>query len=210
MIAFVSGPVAALAPHLAVIEVGGVGMAVHCTPNTLAGLRTGEPARLATSLVVREDSLTLYGFADDDERQVFELLQTASGVGPKLAQAMLAVHSPDALRVAVSVGDEKALMAVSGIGKKGAQKLLLDLKDKLGAPLGSSGMVGAQRAAASGPAPWSEQLSAALIGLGYAPRDADDAVSAVTPQAEAAIAAGGSAPVPQLLRAALQSLNRAR
>ncbi|WP_327307678.1 Holliday junction branch migration protein RuvA [Streptomyces sp. NBC_01298] len=210
MIAFVSGPVAALAPNLAVIEVGGVGMAVHCTPNTLAGLRTGEPARLATSLVVREDSLTLYGFADDDERQVFELLQTASGVGPKLAQAMLAVHSPDALRAAVSVGDEKALMAVSGIGKKGAQKLLLDLKDKLGAPLGSSGLVGAQRAAASGPAPWSEQLSAALIGLGYAPRDAEDAVSAVTPQAEAAIAAGGAAPVPQLLRAALQSLNRAR
>ncbi|MFF1414668.1 Holliday junction branch migration protein RuvA [Streptomyces sp. NPDC058289] len=210
MIAFVSGPVAALAPTLAVIEVGGVGMAVHCTPNTIAGLRTGEQARLATSLVVREDSLTLYGFADDDERQVFELLQTASGVGPKLAQAMLAVHSPDALRIAVSVGDEKALMAVSGIGKKGAQKLLLDLKDKLGAPLGSSGMVGAQRAAASGPAPWSEQLSAALVGLGYAPRDAEDAVSAVTPQAEAAIAAGGSAPVPQLLRAALQSLNRAR
>ncbi|MFD6889993.1 Holliday junction branch migration protein RuvA [Streptomyces sp. NPDC059957] len=210
MIAFVSGTVAALAPTLAVVEVGGVGMAVHCTPNTIAGLRTGEPARLATSLVVREDSLTLYGFADDDERQVFELLQTASGVGPKLAQAMLGVHSPDALRIAVSVGDEKALMAVSGIGKKGAQKLLLDLKDKLGAPLGSSGMVGAQRAVASGPAPWSEQLSAALIGLGYAPRDADEAVSAVTPQAEAAIAAGGSAPVPQLLRAALQSLNRAR
>ncbi|MCY0925022.1 Holliday junction branch migration protein RuvA [Streptomyces sp. H27-H1] len=210
MIAFVSGQVAALAPTLVVIEVGGVGMAVHCTPNTIAGLRTGEPARLATSLVVREDSLTLYGFADDDERQVFEILQTASGVGPKLAQAMLGVHRPDALRVAVSVGDEKALMAVSGIGKKGAQKLLLDLKDKLGAPLGSSGMVGAQRAAASGPAPWSEQLSAALIGLGYASRDAEEAVSAVTPQAEAAIAAGGSAPVPQLLRAALQSLNRAR
>ncbi|WP_328297662.1 Holliday junction branch migration protein RuvA [Streptomyces sp. NBC_00435] len=210
MIAFVSGTVAALAPNLVVIEVGGVGMAVHCAPNTIAGLRIGEPARLATSLVVREDSLTLYGFADDDERQTFELLQTASGVGPKLAQAMLAVHSPDALRIAVSVGDEKALMAVSGIGKKGAQKLLLDLKDKLGAPLGSSGTVGAQRAAASGPAPWTEQLSAALIGLGYAARDAEDAVSAVTPQAEAAIAAGGSAPVPQLLRAALQSLNRAR
>ncbi|MFI6001085.1 Holliday junction branch migration protein RuvA [Streptomyces sp. NPDC051366] len=206
MIAFVSGPVAALAPTLAVIEVGGVGMAVQCTPNTIAGLRMGETARLATSLVVREDSLTLYGFADDDERQVFELLQTASGVGPRLAQAMLGVHGPDALRVAVSTGDEKALMAVPGIGKKGAQKLLLELKDKLGAPL-----VGAQRApAASGPAPWTEQLSAALIGLGYASREAEEAVSAVTPQAEAAIAAGGSAPVPQLLRAALQTLNRAR
>ncbi|MFF4103963.1 Holliday junction branch migration protein RuvA [Streptomyces sp. NPDC001903] len=206
MIAFVSGTVAALAPTLAVIEVGGVGMAVQCTPNTIAGLRTGETARLATSLVVREDSLTLYGFADDDERQVFELLQTASGVGPRLAQAMLGVHSPDALRLAVSTGDEKSLTAVPGIGKKGAQKLLLELKDKLGAPL-----VGAQRApVATGPAPWTEQLAAALIGLGYASREAEEAVSAVTPQAEAAIASGGSAPVPQLLRAALQTLNRTR
>ncbi|MFD9336086.1 Holliday junction branch migration protein RuvA [Streptomyces sp. NPDC060028] len=211
MIAFVSGPVAALAPTLAVIEVGGVGMAVQCTPNTIAGLRIGQDAKLATSLVVREDSLTLYGFADDDERQVFELLQTASGVGPRLAQAMLGVHSPDALRLAVSTGDEKSLTAVPGIGKKGAQKLLLELKDKLGVPLGSSGLVGAQRGAvAAGPAPWTEQLSAALIGLGYASREAEEAVSAVTPQAEAAIAAGGSAPVPQLLRAALQSLNRSR
>ncbi|MER5931424.1 Holliday junction branch migration protein RuvA [Streptomyces sp. NPDC002054] len=211
MIAFVSGPVAALAPTTAVIEVGGVGMAVQCTPNTIAGLRTGEPARLATSLVVREDSLTLYGFADDDERQVFELLQTASGVGPRLAQAMLGVHSPDALRLAVSTGDEKALTAVPGIGKKGAQKLLLELRDKLGAPLGSSGLVGTQRgAAAAGPAPWTEQLASALIGLGYASREAEDAVTAVTPQAEAAIAASGAAPVPQLLRAALQTLNRAR
>ncbi|MFG2297794.1 Holliday junction branch migration protein RuvA [Streptomyces sp. NPDC048603] len=209
MIAFVSGPVAALAPTSAVIEVGGVGMLVHCTPATLARLRTGEQARLATSLVVREDSLTLYGFADDDERLVFELLQTASGVGPRLAQAMLGVHSPDALRTAFATGDEKALTAVPGIGKRGAQKLLLELKDKLGAPLGTGGLVGAQRAA-SGPAPWTEQLSAALIGLGYAAREAEDAVDAVSPQAEAAIAETGSAPVPQLLRAALQTLNRAR
>ncbi|MFJ7157749.1 Holliday junction branch migration protein RuvA [Streptomyces sp. NPDC101118] len=209
MIAFVTGPVAALAPTTAVIEVGGVGMAVQCTPTTIAGLRLGEQARLATSLVVREDSLTLYGFADDDERQVFELLQTASGVGPRLAQAMLGVHSPDALRTAVSTGDEKALMAVPGIGKKGAQKLLLELKDKLGAPLGTSGLVGAQRVAA-GPAPWSEQLAAALIGLGYASREAEEAVAAVAPQAEAAIAESGSAPVPQLLRAALQTLSRTR
>ncbi|MFD5621758.1 Holliday junction branch migration protein RuvA [Streptomyces yangpuensis] len=207
MIAFVNGAVAALTPNLAVIEVGGVGMAVHCTPNTIAGLRVGEQARLATSLVVREDSLTLYGFADDDERQVFELLQTASGVGPRVAQAMLGVHTPDALRVAFAAGDAKALTAVPGIGPKGAQKLLLELKGKLGAP---APVVGAQRAVASGPAPWTEQLTAALIGLGYASREAEEAVVAVTPQAEAAIAAGGPAPVPQLLRAALQSLNRAR
>jgi holliday junction DNA helicase RuvA len=206
MIAFVSGPVAALAPDAAVVEVGGIGMAVQCTPNTLSGLRVGEPARLATSLVVREDSLTLYGFADDDERQTFELLQTASGVGPRLAQAMLAVHSPDALRLAVATGDEKALTAVPGIGKKGAQKLLLELKDRLGEPLGS------RRPApvAAGPAGWRDQLQAALIGLGYATREADEAVAAVAPQAEAAVAEGGAPQVSQLLKAALQTLNRAR
>ncbi|MEU3219176.1 Holliday junction branch migration protein RuvA [Streptomyces sp. NPDC006971] len=208
MIAFVSGPVAALAPTTAVIEVGGVGMAVQCTPNTLAGLRIGEEARLATSLVVREDSLTLYGFADDDERQVFELLQTASGVGPRLAQAMLATHSPDALRTAVATGDEKALTAVSGIGKKGAQKLLLELKDRLGEPVGAR--IGRQGVGTAVPPSWRDQLHAALIGLGYATREADDAVAAVTPQAEAALAENGQAPVPQLLRAALQTLNRAR
>ncbi|MGW3627987.1 Holliday junction branch migration protein RuvA [Streptomyces sp. NPDC000880] len=206
MIAFVSGPVAALAPTTAVIEVGGVGMAVQCTPNTLSELRIGAVAKLATSLVVREDSLTLYGFVDDDERQIFELLQTASGVGPRLAQAMLAVHTPDALRVAVATGDEKALTAVPGIGKKGAQKLLLELKDRLGEPVGAH--IGRQgSAAAAAPMAWRDQLHAALIGLGYATREADEAVTAVAPQAEAA----ESTPhVGQLLKAALQTLNRTR
>ncbi|MFJ3335704.1 Holliday junction branch migration protein RuvA [Streptomyces sp. NPDC086766] len=201
MIAFVSGPVAALAPDSAVVEVGGIGIAVQCTPDTLSGLRRGQQARLATSLVVREDSLTLYGFADDDERQVFELLQTASGVGPRLAQAMLAVHRPDALRRAVATGDEKALTAVPGIGKKGAQKLLLELKDRLGEPLGAPA-VGAPVTQG-----WRDQLHAALIGLGYATREADEAVAAVAPQAEAA---EGTPQVGQLLKAALQTLNRAR
>ena len=201
MIAFVSGPVAALAPDSAVVEVGGIGIAVQCTPNTLSGLRMGQPTKLATSLVVREDSLTLYGFVDDDERQVFELLQTASGVGPRLAQAMLAVHTPDALRRAVATGDEKALIAVPGIGKKGAQKLLLELKDRLGEP------VGAPAIGAPVTQGWRDQLHAALIGLGYATREADEAVSAVAPQAEAA---EGTPQVGQLLKAALQTLNRAR
>ncbi|MFF3403332.1 Holliday junction branch migration protein RuvA [Streptomyces sp. NPDC002659] len=206
MIAFVSGPVAALAPTTAVIEVGGVGMAVQCTPNTLSELRIGKEAKLATSLVVREDSLTLYGFVDDDERQVFELLQTASGVGPRLAQAMLAVHTPDALRVAVATGDERALTAVPGIGKKGAQKLLLELKDRLGEPVGAH--IGRQGiAAAAAPMAWREQLHAALIGLGYATREADEAVAAVAPQAEAA---EGAPSVGSLLKAALQTLNRTR
>ncbi len=202
MIAFVSGPVAALAPDSAVVEVGGIGIAVQCTPNTLSGLRRGQQTKLATSLVVREDSLTLYGFADDDERQVFELLQTASGVGPRLAQAMLAVHTPDTLRRAVSTGDEKALTAVPGIGKKGAQKLLLELKDRLGEPIGAGTSVGAPVSDS-----WRDHLHAALIGLGYATREADEAVAAVTPRAEAA---QGTPQVGQLLKAALQTLNRAR
>ena len=204
MIAFVSGPVAAVSPGSAVVEVGGVGMLVHCAPATLAALRIGEPARIATSLVVREDSLTLYGFADDDERQTFELLQTASGIGPKVAQAMLAVHSPEALRVAVARGDAKALTAVPGIGPKGAQKLLIELKDRLGRPTGA--VPAQQHAVAAGPAPWSEQLHAALVGLGFAPREAEDAVTAVTPEAEAQAKPDVSA----LLRSALRTRNRTR
>ncbi|MFE4862475.1 Holliday junction branch migration protein RuvA [Streptomyces sp. NPDC056670] len=201
MIAFVSGPVAALAPDTAVVEVGGIGMALQCTPNTLAELRIGQHTKLATSLVVREDSLTLYGFADDDEKQVFELLQTANGVGPRLAQAVLSVHTPDALRRAFATGDEKALTAVPGIGKKGAQKLLIELKDRLGAPVGNAPAIGAP--VTSG---WRDQLHAALIGLGYATREADEAVAAVTSQAEAT----DKPNIGALLKAALQTLNRAR
>src|ERR1700730_9024667 len=134
MIAHLRGTVAGVAPDGAVIEVGGVGMRVQCTPGTLATLRPGEPAQVATSLVVREDSLTLFGFVSDDERNVFELLQTASGVGPRLALAMLAVHAPDALRRAVSTEDLNALTLVPGIGKKGAQRIVLEMKDRLGPP----------------------------------------------------------------------------
>ncbi|QMV24222.1 Holliday junction branch migration protein RuvA [Streptomyces sp. SCUT-3] len=207
MIAFVSGRVAALGPDTAVVQVGGVGMAVHCAPRTLASLRVGQDATLSTSLVVREDSLTLYGFADDDERQVFEVLQTASGVGPRLAQAMLAVHAPDDLRRAFATEDEKALTAVPGIGKKGAQRLLLELKDRIGAPVGAAAPAGGAPRAAS----WRDQLHAALVGLGYAAREADEAVAAVEPQAEAVAAETGAPPqVGSLLRAALQTLNRAR
>ena len=127
MISHLAGTVTGIAPDGAVIEVGGVGLLVQCTPATLATLRTGARARVATSLVVREDALTLYGFAADDERDVFELLQTASGVGPRLALAMLAVFTPDALRRAVAAEDVTALTQVPGIGRKGAQRIVLEL-----------------------------------------------------------------------------------
>ena len=134
MIAHLDGRVCSVAPDGAVIDVGGVGLLVQCTPGTLAGLRPGERARVATSLVVREDALTLFGFAGEDERNTFELLQTASGVGPRLALAMLAVFSPDALRRAIAAEDLTALMTVPGVGRKGAQRIVLELAGRLGSP----------------------------------------------------------------------------
>ena len=209
MIASVRGRVAAFSPDGAVIEVGGVGLAVHCTPGTLAGLRVGADARLATSLVVREDSLTLYGFADDDERTVFELLQTASGVGPRLAQAMLATHRPDTLRTIFATQDLKALTLVPGIGPKGAQKLLIELKGRLGDPSGVPVRSGASSSgAAPGVTPWRGQLLEALTGLGWTARDAEAALADVEPVAAEAEARGESPQLPVLLRAALRSLKR--
>jgi holliday junction DNA helicase RuvA len=207
VIAYVAGRVTSLAPDAAVVEVGGIGLAVQCTPATLAGLRLGEAAQLPTALIVREDSLTLYGFASEDERVVFGLLQTATGVGPRLAQAMLAAHSPDALRRAVSSEDLGALMLVSGVGRKGAQRIVLELKDRLGAPTG----VGASGRSRSVPADtrWRDQLQSALIGLGWSPREADEAVAQVSPDADEALAAGAEPDVALLLRTALRSLSRA-
>lgn len=203
MIAYVRGTVAALWPDAAVVDVAGVGLAVQCTPTMLAGLRVGGEASVATSLVVREDSLTLYGFADDDERTVFEILQTASGVGPRLAQAMLAVHRPDALRRAVASEDLAALTQVPGIGRKGAQRIVLELRDRLGA---ASGAAVAVAAGTSGS--WRDQLQGALIGLGWSVREADEAVAFVTPEAEEAVASGVAPDVPALLRTALRALDR--
>ncbi|HVU73548.1 MAG TPA: Holliday junction branch migration protein RuvA [Mycobacteriales bacterium] len=199
MIAHVRGRVAALAPDSAVVEVGGVGVLVHCAPGTLAALRVGEEATLATSLIVREDSLTLYGFADADERAVFEILQTATGVGPKVAQAVLAVHGPDDVRRAVATDDVDALCLVPGIGKKGAQRIVIELKDRLGAPERVSSR--AARATVVPPT-WQVQLRDALLGLGYSTREADEGVLAVTP------ADGETVELPVLLREALAVLRR--
>ena len=177
MIAFVRGPVAAVTLNSAVVEVGGVGLELMCTPGTLATLRLGQQAMLPTSMVVREDSLTLFGFLDEDEKTVFELVQTASGVGPKLAQAILACLAPDELRVAVASDDTKTLTRVPGIGQKGAQRIILELKDRLGSPIGHV----RNGRPASAPAPWKDQVLQALVGLGWSAKDADAAVEAVAP-----------------------------
>ncbi len=203
MIASVAGRVASLGPDAAVVEVGGIGLSVQCAPATLARLRVGEPAALATALVVRETELTLYGFADADEKEVFEALQTAAGVGPRLAQAVLAVHRPDDVRRAVATEDLAALTRVPGIGRKGAQRIVLDLRDRLGPPLGTSEPPAPVRGAAT----WQDQVREALLGLGYPARDADLAVSAVAEDtADVPAGADGTLSVPVLLRRALAIL----
>ncbi len=202
MIAFVRGRVAAVGLTSTVLEVGGVGLELQCAPDTLAALRTGAEATLPTSMVVREDSMTLFGFADEDEKQMFELVQTASGVGPKLAQAMLAVHRPEALRRAVASDDVKTLTTVPGIGQKGAQRIILELRDRIGAP----GQPGPDGAAPSAPGTqgWQDQVHAGLVGLGWSTREADRAVGEVAAEAEQ----GDSPDVARLLRAALRTLSK--
>lgn len=195
MIASVSGRVLSVHLDAAVVEVGGIGLRVLATPTTLASLRAGSAATLATSLVVREDSLTLFGFADADERAVFEQVQTVTGIGPRLALAMLAVHSPDALRAAVAGEDLAALQRVPGIGRKGAQRLVLELADKLGAAPGGPAPVAADRRA---------EVVDALVGLGWAAKVAQQAVDTVVPEAEPVT------DVAAVLRAALRGLGGSR
>ncbi len=202
MIAFVCGRVTAVNLTSAVVEVGGVGLELQCTPNTLAGLHSGSQATLPTSMVVREDSLTLFGFADDDEKQMFELVQTASGVGPKVAQAMLAVHRPDTLRRAVSSEDVKTLTAVPGIGQKGAPRIILELRDRIDAQTSSL-----QPAVPGSPRHdgWQSQVQTGLVGLGWSTKEADRAVTSITPEADQM----GTPDVAWLLRAALRTLSKA-
>lgn len=197
MIAHVRGEVAAITLTSVVIDVGGVGLQVMCTPSTIAGLRTGTEVQLSTSMVVREDSLTVFGFADTDERDMFELLQTASGVGPKVAQAMLAVLEPNRIRQAVGQADFGTLTTVPGIGRKGAERIVIELRDRIG--------VTATVAAGGAAQPWREQVLEAMLGLGIPARDADKAVDTVTD----ALAPGETPDTSTALRDALRTLSKA-
>jgi holliday junction DNA helicase RuvA len=202
MIATVRGTVAAVSLDSAVIEVGGVGILVHAAPGTLAALVVGQPAQLSTSLVVREDSLTLFGFLTDDERSTFELVQTVSGIGPRLALAMLAVHEPDGLRRAVATDDLVALTRVPGIGRKGAQRLVLELKDRLGPPGLASARATHSPSTETGDR---TQVRDALVGLGWSAKAADEALDQVLAETDETAA---PADVAALLRAALRLLGR--
>lgn len=199
MIASLRGPVAHVGLDHVVLDVGGVGMLVHTTPATAAGCHRGQEASLATTLVVREDSLTLYGFGSPAERDMFETVQTVSGVGPRLALAMLSVMGPDQLAAALSAGDAKALTAIPGIGAKSAQRLVLELRDKVGAVRAGAGP-DAPAPVVPGEEPWRGQVAEALVGLGWSAKQAGDAVERVAGSAPA------DADIAALLRLALREL----
>ncbi|MCK0111940.1 Holliday junction branch migration protein RuvA [Ornithinimicrobium sp. F0845] len=201
MIASVRGTVLHVGLDHVVVEVGGVGLHVHTTPSTAAASSTGREVTLATTLVVREESLTLYGFDGTEARALFEQVQTVSGVGPRLALAMLSVHSPDGVRQAIAGGDLVALTKVPGIGKKGAERIVLELKDKILASGVEPSLAGPAETAAGGDGT-GRQVHEALVGLGWNAKQAEQAIDRVR--------SAGSAPtsVAEFLRAALRELGR--
>jgi Holliday junction DNA helicase RuvA len=205
VIASLAGTVAQVGLDRAVVDVGGVGYLVHATPATLSGLRLGERAQLHTTLVVREDSMTVYGFTSADEREVFETAQSVSGVGPRIALAMLAVLTPDALRRAIATEDLAALRRVPGIGAKSAQRIVLELGGKLGVPGIDGGAASPPVLAATDRR---DQVVEALVGLGWTAKVAEDAVAKVLAEAGTDVVA--EAEVASTLRAALRGLGGRR
>ncbi|GGK76350.1 Holliday junction branch migration protein RuvA [Ornithinimicrobium pekingense] len=202
MIASVRGPVRHVGLDHVVVEVGGIGLLVHTTPGTAAECRTGQEATLETSLVVREESLTLYGFRGADAKALFEQVQTVSGVGPRLALAMLSVHAPDTVRRAIAQGDLAALTKVPGIGRKSAERLVLELKDKILAVGVDPADLSVQPGGAAVDDGVLGQVREALEGLGWSAKQASDAVTRVTGAQDA------PAGVSDILRAALRELGR--
>ncbi|HTQ21345.1 Holliday junction branch migration protein RuvA [Mycobacterium sp.] len=196
MIASVRGEVLEVALDHVVIEAGGVGYRVNATPSTLATLRQGTEARLITAMIVREDSQTLYGFCDNETRDLFLTLLSVTGVGPRLAMATLSVHDAAALRRALADGDVAALTRVPGIGKRGAERMVVELRDKMGV----FAVVGAPLV--NGNAVRSPVVEA-LVGLGFAAKQAEDATDKV-------LAADHGATTSTALRAALSLLGKAR
>ncbi|GAA1131611.1 Holliday junction branch migration protein RuvA [Arthrobacter flavus] len=196
MISSLRGTVSHVGLNSAVLDVNGFGMQILATPQTLATLRTGQEAQVFTAMIVREDSMTLFGFEEADQREVFETLLGVSGVGPRLALAVLAVHTPEAIRVAASSGDDKAFSKVPGIGPKGARRIVLELADKL-VPLGTAG--------APPKNAWQGQVLTAMMGLGWSEKDATSAIDAATAEAPEVAAAGN---VGEILKLTLRRLGQ--
>ena len=172
MISLLSGNVRSIQSDRLVVEVGGFGLTVLVTPLTTTQVNLGSQIQLFTSLVVREDSLTLFGFVNEESRSLFELVQTVSGIGPKVALSILGALTPEDLGRAIAQEDIAAIEKVPGIGRKGAQRLILELKGKL------NDLSHAQLYKGHQPA-WREQLSSALVSLGFSPKESDGAISNV-------------------------------
>ncbi|MGI9131280.1 MAG: Holliday junction branch migration protein RuvA [Candidatus Nanopelagicaceae bacterium] len=199
MIASVSGVVKATTLNSAVIEVGGVGLQVSLPARFAASLTVGTQTEIFTTLVVREDSLTLFGFDQARSRDFFELLQTVSGIGPKVAQSALSIYEPEEIASAISIENSAALERIPGLGKKGAQRAVLELKEKV------SSLSFANKSSANGKSIWRDQLSSALIGLGFSSRDAQATIEAVSNELGASV---DSTDIAQLLKLALQNQGR--
>ena len=197
MISSVRGEVLEVALDHVVIEAAGIGYRINATPLTLATLRQGSEARLITAMIVREDSQTLYGFPDGETRDLFLTLLSVSGVGPRLAMATLAVHDAAALRQALADGDVAALTRVPGIGKRGAERMVLELRDKIGAVAGSAPSLAINGHSVRG------SVVEALVGLGFAAKQAEEATANV-------LAGDHDATTSSALRAALSLLGKAR
>ena len=172
MISLIHGIVRSISLDKAIVEVGGVGLSISITQKTSSQLNIGVAAQFFTTLVVREDSLTLFGFLEDGERVLFELVQTVSGIGPKVALSIVSALSPSQLAIAVAQEDISAIEKVPGIGRKGAQRLILELKGKL------SDFGTATKSTHHQPT-WREQLTSALVSLGFSAKDSDVAISQV-------------------------------
>lgn len=201
MISFLRGTVAHVGLSTAVIDLNGAGMSVNATPQTLSRLHVGEQGQLFTSLIVREDSLTLFGFASDDEREVFDILLSVSGVGPRLALAVLAVHGPEAIRVAAHTGDSKTFTKVPGIGPKVAGRIVLELAGKL-VPHGTAAAPGA---ATPAEAAWKPQVVAAMTSLGWSEKDASTSIDKALAE-DPEVSFRGN--VPEILRTTLRWLGQ--
>jgi holliday junction DNA helicase RuvA len=201
MIAFVRGRIAGISGEVVIVDMGAVGVSVHCTEAVVRSSHIGSPIDIPATLIVREDSLTLFGFADAEERSLFDLLQTVSGIGPRVALAILSALGSDRLRSAIAAEDLAVLTSVSGVGKKGAERMVIELRDKVVAVPGTT----SSATVAHG---WQAQVRTGLLGLGWSPRDADAAIAAVEVDDTWAQAAA-SEDVAALLRAALRGLDRA-
>jgi Holliday junction DNA helicase RuvA len=198
MIAQLTGTVAAVGESYAVVDVSGVGYAVHAGAHTLANLKVGSETVLAISTIVREDSITLHGFNTAEERDLFELLQSAQRIGPRIARDAIEVLSPDALRYAIATGDTATLSRIPGVGKKGAERIVLDLADKIG-PVDIGGV---PKQAGSRPGGWRTQVSQGLQALGWSAKEADTAIAKL--DAEGA----DGTDVPTLLKQAIRLLGK--